>query len=71
LKAGDWTTAALNGAVLGLVAYGTYDLTNQATLVKWSTTITILDLCWGTLLTALSATAGFFGAKYFGGIAAG
>lgn len=67
VKSGEWTTAALNGAMLGLVAYGTYDLTNQATLVKWSTTITVLDLCWGTFLTGLSATAGFFGAKYFGG----
>jgi len=67
LKTGGWTTAALNGAMLGLVAYGTYDLTNQATLAKWSTTITFLDLCWGTFLTALSATAGFFGARSFGG----
>ena len=66
LKTADWTTAAINGAMLGLVAYATYDLTNQATLVRWSTTITIIDLCWGTFLTAVSATAGFFGARTFG-----
>ena len=65
LTAGPWTTALLNGALLGLVAYGTYDLTNQATLAKWSTIITIVDLCWGTFLTALAATAGYFGARAF------
>jgi uncharacterized membrane protein len=42
---------ALLGALLGLVAYGTYDLTNQATLKKWPTFITVIDLVWGALLT--------------------
>lgn len=41
----------LYGALLGLVAYGTYDLTNQATLRKWSPVVTIVDLIWGALLT--------------------
>ena len=67
LATGHWTTALIHGALLGLVAYGTYDLTNQATLARWSTIITIVDLCWGTALTALAATAGFFGARTFGG----
>lgn len=67
LATDQWTTALINGALLGLVAYGTYDLTNQATLARWSTLITIVDLCWGTFLTALAATAGFFGARAFGG----
>src|SRR5690606_30897046 len=31
LQGGGLSKAALNGAVLGLVAYATYDLTNQAT----------------------------------------
>ncbi len=50
--------ATARGAFLGLVAYGTYDLTNQATLRQWPLTITLADLCWGTLLTAIAATAG-------------
>lgn len=41
----------LYGALLGLVAYGTYDLTNQATLTDWPTLVTLVDLTWGTLLT--------------------
>ena len=47
------------GALLGLVAYATYDLTNQATLRGWPLTITLADLAWGTLLTATSAWAGY------------
>lgn len=41
------------GSVFGLIAYGTYDLTNQATLRNWPVTVTILDMCWGTCMTAL------------------
>lgn len=51
-------SVALRGAFFGLVAYATYDLTNQATLKQWPTTITIVDLCWGTALTAVAATLG-------------
>jgi uncharacterized membrane protein len=39
------------GALFGLVAYGTYDLTNQATLKGWKTIVTTVDLVWGALLT--------------------
>ena len=55
-----------NGAVLGFVAYATYDLTNQATLAQWSTQLTIVDICWGTVLTAVSATGGYFVARLAG-----
>lgn len=46
------------GALLGLVAYGTYDLTNMATLRNWSTTLTVADMAWGTVATAVAATVG-------------
>ena len=62
LKEGLWTKAALNGAVLGFVAYATYDLTNQATLAVWDVKLTILDLIWGTFLTTVAASAGYFAA---------
>ncbi|WP_445678699.1 DUF2177 family protein [Radicibacter daui] len=54
-----WQNALLNGAVLGFVAYATYDLTNQATLRSWPLAITLADLAWGTVLTGVAATAGF------------
>lgn len=59
LASADWTTALLNGALLGLAAYGTYDLTNQATLRNWTTLLTCADMAWGTVLCAASAVAGF------------
>ncbi len=46
------TTVAWKGALLGLIMYATYDLTNQATLRDWPTSITIVDLIWGTFITA-------------------
>lgn len=43
---------AVTGAIFGLAAYATYDLTNQATLKNWPITVTVVDLIWGTFLTA-------------------
>lgn len=55
LAAGSATGALVRGAALGLVAYATYDLTNQATLRGWSWSVTLADLAWGTLATGLAA----------------
>ncbi|WP_298163476.1 DUF2177 family protein [Brevundimonas sp.] len=63
LQQGSWQRAAINGAVFGLVAYATYDLTNQATLTRWSMTITLVDMTWGTFLAATAALAGYFGSR--------
>ena len=43
----------VHGAIFGLVAYSTYDLTNQATLKNWPVIVTIVDMLWGALLTGL------------------
>lgn len=59
LESGRWTTALLRGAALGFLAYGTYDLTNQATLRGWSSTVTVADLIWGTFVTGVAAAVGF------------
>ncbi|MBQ1541811.1 MAG: DUF2177 family protein [Caulobacteraceae bacterium] len=59
LREGAGSRAALKGAALGLVAYATYDLTNQATLRAWATRLTLADMAWGATLTALAAYAGF------------
>lgn len=42
--------ALLMGALLGLVCYATYDLTNLATLKDWPVVVTVVDLVWGTVL---------------------
>ena len=49
------SSAALNGAIFGLCAYGTYDLTNQATLKNWSSSLSMIDMGWGAILTGASA----------------
>jgi uncharacterized membrane protein len=64
VAAGKWTVAATRGAALGFIAYATYDLTNQATLKQWSTTVTAVDMAWGTILTGVAAVAGFFAARW-------
>ncbi len=49
--------AVFNGALLGGLAYATYDLTNQATLKVWSTQITLIDIAWGAVASALASGA--------------
>jgi uncharacterized membrane protein len=55
LSSGDWRTALLWGALFGLFAYGTYDLTNLATLKVWSLKVSLIDIAWGAVLTGLSS----------------
>ncbi|WP_428333649.1 DUF2177 family protein [Novosphingobium sp.] len=54
--AGGVGAAALNGALLGAMCYATYDLTNQATLVRWPLTLTLCDIAWGSFATAVAAS---------------
>ena len=41
----------VSGLLFGLITYGTYDLTNLATLKDWPIKITIIDLIWGSTLS--------------------
>ncbi len=61
---GRWTTALGSGALLGLVAYATYDLTNQATLKDWPWAVTAADLAWGTVASAVAATIGYLATRW-------
>lgn len=63
LASGSWVTALLLGAVLGLVAYGTYDITNLSTLKGRSVTVSVIDIAWGAALTSVSAVAGYWAVK--------
>jgi uncharacterized membrane protein len=47
----SWVHALLFGALFGLIAYATYDLTNLATMKDWPILITIVDLAWGMVLS--------------------
>jgi uncharacterized membrane protein len=59
--------AALNGALLGALCYATYDFTNQATLARWPTYITVIDVCWGAFATMTAAVAATMAARAFAG----
>lgn len=59
LSGGSWVSALASGAILGFIAYGTYDMTNLSTLKNWSLSVSVVDMAWGTVLTGLAAAAGY------------
>lgn len=59
LESGEWKKALLYGALFGFMTYATYDLTNLATVRDWPMTVTLVDLMWGTTLSALVACASY------------
>lgn len=65
LKLQSLQVAMLHGAVLGFLCYATYDLTNMATIAKWPLTIVVVDIIWGTVLTASCATGGYALVRFF------
>lgn len=66
LEDGSIWTAVGYAAVLGLAAYGTYDMTNLSTLNGWPIPVTIADLVWGTVLTSVCSACGYAAARHFG-----
>jgi uncharacterized membrane protein len=60
IEKNSWTHALLFGALFGLIAYATYDLTNLATLKNWPLLVTIVDMIWGAIIAALVSTITFF-----------
>ena len=63
VNSGNLMKTLYTGFIFGLVAYGTYNLTNMAVLKGWSPTVTFVDMFWGGSLTAVSATSGLYLAK--------
>lgn len=57
-------TVLLRAALFGLITYGTYDLTNLATVRDWPVLVTVVDMIWGTVLSVLVGLAGFVFAKW-------
>ncbi len=59
LKSESLATAVLFGALFGFFTYATYDVTNFATLRNWPMIVAVVDIAWGTALTAFSAGMGY------------
>lgn len=59
---GNWSLQRvfLQGALIGFMAYGAYNFTNHATLSKWTTAVTLVDLTWGTVLTGLCCLVAYY-----------
>jgi uncharacterized membrane protein len=65
LAAGKPLQALFMGALLGLVSYATYDLTNLATLKDWPLVVTVVDLIWGAVLGgSVSFIAALIGRRF-------
>lgn len=56
LKGG--TSVLIPAAVLGFMAYGTYEFTSYALMKGWTLRMVVTDVTWGTVLTAVSAWGG-------------
>ena len=65
LETRSWTSAAVHGALFGLVAYATYCLTNLATLRDFPARVVAPDLICGAGMTAVAALAGYAAASKF------
>lgn len=65
LQIGMPSAALLNGALLGLVAYGTYELVSWTVMRHWHPSMVALDMTWGTALSAVSAWGGVQAALAF------
>ncbi|MEO0913694.1 MAG: DUF2177 family protein [Pseudomonadota bacterium] len=66
LRAGLLSEAVIKGALIGFMAYGTYEATNMTTLKGWTWSMVITDTAWGVFLTALTAVVGYLAAPYLG-----
>jgi uncharacterized membrane protein len=62
LREGEWKSALIWGGLFGLFAYGTYDLTNYATLKTWGLKITLVDMAWGVFVSAVASGLACFAA---------
>ncbi len=53
-----WTAGLINGVLIGLLAYGTYDLTCYAVMRVWTLKVTLVDLAWGAFASGVASAAG-------------
>jgi len=66
LESGSLQSMLLRAALFGLITYATYDLTNLATVKDWPVIVTIVDMAWGTVLSAAVSYISFLAGKWLG-----
>ena len=65
IREGSAVTALLNGALIGLVAYGCYELTSHTIMRNWHINLVLIDLTWGVVISSLSAWLGALAALWW------
>ena len=55
-----WLEALVRAAVLGLAAYGAYDLTNMSVVRNWPVSLSLIDWAWGFVATSIAGMAGYW-----------
>ncbi len=66
LEAQSLGRSVVLGLFLGLVAYATFDLTSAALFRDFPWTVVVVDLAWGSVLTATVAAAGYGFGRWLG-----
>jgi len=66
LRSGSVATAFALALLFGAIAYATYDLTNYATLRNWTLQITVLDIGYGAIASAVAASAAYLAVRGIG-----
>jgi uncharacterized membrane protein len=66
LDAGSFARAVGMGALFGFFAYMTYDMTNLATLRDWPVKVAVVDVLWGTFVSAAAAGGAYWAARTWG-----
>jgi uncharacterized membrane protein len=65
LRDGSPTSALINGAILGFVAYGCYEFTSWTIMKEWSVQLVVADMAWGSVISGVSAWGAVKAAQYF------
>jgi uncharacterized membrane protein len=53
-----WQSTLLYGALFGFFCYATFELTSLSLLKHWTWPVVVVDISWGTFVTAVAATLG-------------
>jgi uncharacterized membrane protein len=64
--AATWQSTLLYGALFGFFCYATFELTSLSLLRHWTWPVVLVDVCWGTFVTAVSSTIGLLIANWIG-----
>jgi len=59
-----WQSTLLYGALFGFFCYVTFELTSLSLLKHWTWAVVVVDVTWGTFVTAVASTLGLLIANW-------